>query len=221
MISTVLFRKNLRESYKLTLVWIILLSVCGVMNVSVFSPLLQDGMKAAAQNTGNALVKLGGETLPTALAEFLTNYLYGFFMIVMLLFFAVILAGRLVSHHVSRGTMSYILVAPCSRGKFMRTQIIFFVLILAVITAAVMGICIAGGEQMFPGKLDAEGFIWVNVSLLGVVLAAGALCMFFSCIFNDSAKASGCSLAVVILFILFELVSMAGGKFAFCSMRLR
>lgn len=108
--------------------------------------------------------------------------------------------------------MVYLLSGPDKRRKIAMTQLfvlIFFTLLLVFYVTALI---IITGQIMFPGELDINGFIRLNVGWIGLLLFFGGMCFASSCIFNDSKNASGVSLAIVIYSILVQMVSQVGEK---------
>lgn len=217
MFSTVLFRRNLRENYKLLLIFIVVLMLYAAMVITMFDPALGQSLDMMADNMQGVFSAFGmdGSGNTITMEAFLANYLYGFLMIILPLVFIVILTARLVARHVTRGSMCYILSAPHSRGKVIRTQVIFLILLVTAMVAAVCGLCILVSYRMFPGAMHVKAFLLLNAGLLGLLLAISGLCFFFSCLFNDSRKASGVSAAIIILFLLFQMISSVGDRFSF------
>lgn len=214
MISLTLLGRDLKENYKILLIFILVLALYASMIIAMFDPHLGEGLKQMAESMPGIFEAFGMVETGATMAEFMANYLYGFLFIVFPLVFILLLAGKLVVRFISRGSMAFLLSTPNRRSKLIVTQIVFFVLMILLLMAIVCGLCVLFSENLFPGELDIPSFLWLNGGLLGLLLCLGAMCFFFSCAFNDSRKAMGISTALVVAFVLLQMVSQVGEKFS-------
>lgn len=210
--SGVLLRREIRANYKLTLIFMAVLSVYSGMIVSMFDPALGESLAAMAQSMPQLFAAFGMLDAGTTLLEFLSNYLYGFLFIVFPMVFLILLAGRLVARYVDRGSMAWLLAGPHTRRSIALTQAGVMLLGCLILVAFVTALCLGCTQAMFPGELDVSAFLLLNAGLLGLLVFLGGVCFFFSCLWSDSKYASGCGAGLCIFFVLVQMLSQVGEK---------
>ncbi|MEI3014139.1 MAG: hypothetical protein V8T36_04920 [Ruthenibacterium lactatiformans] len=126
-------------------IFLAVLTLYDAMIASMFDPklnaTLDDARDDHASHHEHGRHEQPGRQLP---GGFLTNYLYGFLMLIFPLVFSALAANRLVARHVDRGSMAYLLAAPNSRARVAFTQTP--VLITGV--TAIIAVCTALGRGL-------------------------------------------------------------------------
>ncbi len=212
--NTTLFKRELRSSYKLWLIFIAILAMYISVIISMFDPKLGETLDLFAKAMPEMMSLFGmGETGAT-LIEFLSNYLYGMLMIVFPMVFIIMLANRLVVAHVDSGSMTYLLASPNTRRKVALTQMLVLLSMTFVLLVICVGIAIGASEAMFPGALGITDFLWLNLGLACLLFALCGYCFFISCISNETGKAVMLGAGAPTFFYLVQMLANMGGKLA-------
>ena len=212
--NTTLFKRELRSSYKLWLIFIAILAMYISVIISMFDPKLGETLDLFAKAMPEMMSLFGmGETGAT-LIDFLSNYLYGMLMIVFPMVFIIMLANRLVVAHVDSGSMTYLLASPNTRRKVAFTQMLVLLSMAFVLLVICVGIAIGVSEAMFPGALVIGDFLWLNLGLACLLFALCGYCFFISCISNETGKAVMFGAGVPTFFYLVQMLANMGGKLA-------
>lgn len=149
-----------------------------------------------------------------------------FYSIMVTLFpaiYSLISANKLMSGQVDSGSMAYVLSTPTSRGKVIRTQMLFSIVStclmfavnsvvhIAVNAADPLAIAVAtGGSVMVEGDLTAKMILLTNLSACMASLALAGLCFMFSGIFNRSKHTIGFSGTLVGVCVLAGMMGTFG-----------
>ena len=213
MFSTTLFRKELKSNYILLVIFLGVLTMYAVMIVMMFDPRTGDSLRAMAESMPQIFAAFGMGEVGTTLLEFITGYLYGMLFVIFPAVFIIILSNRLVEKYVDNGSMACLLASPHRRRKIAATQAVFLTVCLVFLVVFVTALVASVSEIMFPGELQIPAFLRVNAGLLGLLVFLGGVCFLFSCLFNDSRRATGIGAAVVVYSVLVQMVSQVGEKF--------
>ncbi|MCH1983567.1 ABC transporter permease [Ruminococcus sp. OA3] len=213
MLSTTLFRKELKSNYILLVIFLGVLTMYAVMIVMMFDPKTGDSLRAMAESMPQIFAAFGMGEVGTTLLEFITGYLYGMLFVIFPAVFIIILANRLVAKYVDNGSMACLLSAPHKRRKIVTTQAVFLTVCLVFLVAFVTVLVAAVSGILFPGELEVPAFLRVNVGLLGLLIFFGGACFLSSCLFNDSRRATGIGAGIVVCSVLVQMISQTGEKF--------
>ncbi|NCB91712.1 MAG: hypothetical protein EOM40_03950 [Clostridia bacterium] len=162
-----------------------------------------------------------------AAMEMTQNLLFVIFYSIMVTLFpavySLICSNKLMAGQVDSGSMAYVLSTPTSRGKVVRTQMVFSVVSTCLIFAfnAVVHIAVnassplaiataTGGSVMVEGDLTAKMILLTNLSACLASLALAGLCFMFSGIFNRSKYVIGFSGTLVGVCILAGMMGTFG-----------
>lgn len=208
-----LYKREWRNNWILLVIFAAVLTVYASMIVSMFDPKMGDSLRAMAESMPEIFSAFGMADVGTSLLEFVTGYLYGMLLIAFPAVYTIIVNNRLVARYVDRGSMAYLLAVPAKRSRIISTQAVFSISSMLVLLVYIVGIILGCAQFMFPGEMEIERFLQLNVGLFGLWIMMGGICFFSSCIFNDTKWASGCSTAFVVYSMLVQMVSQAGDKF--------
>lgn len=215
MINTTLYKKEIKSNYILFLIFAAVLTMYGSMIVAMFDPKMGDSLRAMAESMPQIFAAFGMTNVGTTLLEFVTTYLYGMLYVAFPGVFIIILSGRLIARYVDNGSMAYLLAVPEKRRKTVVTQAVFLLTCLVLLVLYITLLIIVISHLMFPGELETQKFIQLNVGLLGVLIFFGGACFLPSCLFNESRIATGIGAGIVIYSILMQMISQVGDKFEF------
>lgn len=209
-----LLKEDLRGGWKLFVLFFAVLAMYIAVIITMFDPELTSTLTLLTQSMPELMAAFGMGTVATTLAGFLANYLYGFLFLILPMVFVVMLSNRLISGHVDRGSMAWLLASPSSRGKVIVTQafaqIISMLVMVVLSTLLTVGIC----QVMFPGELTIGRYIVLNLGLFCLQLAIGGICFLASCIFNESKNALAVGAGIPAAFFLVQMLVNLGGKLA-------
>lgn len=213
MISSVLFRRETKANWKLLIIFIAVLTMYGAMIVSMFDPKLGESLNAMAESMPQLFAAFGMNEAGATITQFISNYLYGFLLLLFPLVFIIILSNRLIARYVDSGSMAYLLATPNKRVKIALTQVVFLFVCVICLVLYVTILLIISSEAMFPGELDIPRFLMLNTGLLGLLTFLSGLCFCSSAVFNDTKKSNGVGAGLTIAFVLIQMLSNAGEKF--------
>lgn len=210
MINGTLFRRELKANYKLILIFAAVLTLYCSLVIAMFDPELGTVLTTMAQTMPDLFSAFGMQNTGSTLLSFISNYLYGFIVIVFPSVFIVLSANRLIARYVDRGSMAYLLATPNKRRKIALTQAFFFISCIFALVIYIVLICLISSTIMFPGKLEIPSFLLLNFGLFSLLFFIGGICYFSSCFFNDARYSSGIGGGLVIAFILLQMISQVG-----------
>lgn len=211
--SGTLLKKELKSNGRLLALFLGVLTLYGGMITSMFDPKLGESLKAMADSMPDLFSAFGMDQSGATLTEFLSNYLYGFLLVVFPMVFLILLANRLLTRYLDRGSIAFLLATPNRRSKIVLTQAFTMVLLLFSLTLYMTGFLLVLSEALFPGELDQRAFLLLNVGLLGLYLFLSGLCFCTACLWSEPRLATGVGAGACIAFVLLQMLSRVGEKF--------
>lgn len=215
MISMTLFKKEFKCNYKIILLFLAIVSMYGSVIVAMYDPKLGNSLELMAQSMPEIFAAFGMSSSGTTLIEFVTNYLYGFILIVIPLIFIILMSSRLVARYVDRGSMAYLLATPNKRTKIITTQAIVMILSLLCIVVYTTVLVIVCSNMMFNEEIDIAKFTLINIGLFGLLIFLSGMCFLSACWFNETKLSIGVGAGLSIFFILVQMLSQVGDKMEF------
>lgn len=210
MINWTLYKRGIRGSWKMLLIFAAVITMYFTVIVSMFDPALGSALNEFAKAMPELMAIVGMTPASAELVSFMEAYLYGFIMLVFPMLFCILSANRLIARHVDRTSMTYLLSAPVKRETVAFTQMKVMVtgLFALVLYATVLGI--VNCEISFPGELDIGKFILLNIGAFSLQLFIGGICFLCSCIFNESKYAIGAGAGIPALGFVIQMMANAG-----------
>jgi len=198
---------------------VIIFGVTGFLLIYVFSSIglwdpegieaLQDMMELLPASITNML---GFDNLGGSLTSYLLNYMYGFLMLIFPIIYTVIVGNRLISKHITSGSMIFLLTMPYSRRKIIINQAVFFAFGLLFIILVNVIVMIVFSSIMFPGMLNIGQLLIVNLIVYAAHLILAGIAYIFSCTLGDSQKVLTFSSIVLFGNALTYMISNLGEK---------
>lgn len=216
--SATLLGKEIKDSWKMLLIFVLILAMYVSVIVAMFDPALGESLNMMAESMPELFSAFGMANVGSTLLEFVANYLFGFLLLVMPLVFIIILANKLVAKYVDNGSMACLIASPLSRGKIIGTQIFVLVFELFLLIAFSAGLMIGLSEGMFPGELDIIGLLMVCAGLFCLLFLFAGVNFMCSCIFNDARTAAGIGAGICVVWVLLKMVGDVSDKFSFLQM---
>ncbi len=125
--------------------------------------------------------------------------------------FVIIIAYSLIAGMVDRGSMAYLLATPTRRSAVAITQASYMILaplVLMIIVCAAR----CASTKLFFDEVDVPRIAMMYLGMYLVTEAAGGICYFFSCHFNQSARALAVGGGITVWFFLASLLGMFGSE---------
>lgn len=212
MLNGTLYRAGLKSISKIIVIFFAVLALYMTIIISMFDPQIGKTMNDLLESMPDLMAMFGMNGPSDNLVLFLSNYLYGFIMLVFPMIYSILAANQLVARHIEKGSMAYLLASPNKRSTVIATQLAVQCtgLLLLIICSATVGAVMA--EAMFPGALDLALFVRLNIGLLLLQLAIAGISFFAACISNDTRLSLGIGAGVPIAFYLLQMLSNMGGK---------
>ncbi|MCI6639957.1 MAG: ABC transporter permease [Pygmaiobacter massiliensis] len=210
--SSALYRKEMKGSAKLLVIFAAVLSLYICMIISMYDPKMAQALEQFEQMMPNLMAAVGMTGDNTTLAGFMGSYLYGMILLVFPMVYSILRANGLVAKYVESGSMAVLLAAPVKRAAVVRTQLV--VLLSGIFL--LLGYCTvlewAAAQLMFPGELALGALLRLNVGLLCLQIFIGAVCFFFSCLFNETRLSLAFGAGIPVFMYLLQMLANMGGK---------
>ena len=213
MISIPLFKNGIKNGWKLLLILGAVVSMYFSIIVTMFDPTLGAALDEFIKAMPQLMSMFGMHTMAANLVDFIASYLYGMIMLVFPMLFSILTANRLVARQIDQGTMAYLLAAPVSRKKVVFTQALVLILGVFALLCLATGVGVLTSHLSFPGKLNLQDFLLLNVGALALHLFIAGFCFLSSCFFNDTKYSTGVATAVPVFSYVLQMIANAGDKF--------
>lgn len=212
MFNKTLYKKEIKGSWKLLLVFLAVITMYFIIIVMMFDPTLGSALNEFAKAFPEMMKIVGMDPSDTTMISFMASYLYGFIMLVFPMVYSIITANRLIARHVDKGSMAYLLAAPVKRLSVVFTQLMVLLTgtVLLIGYATVLGIITA--EMQFPNELDINGFLMINLGTLALHLFIAGICFLSSCIFNDTSLSIGFGAGIPAISYVIQMIANLEGK---------
>ncbi len=212
MINLTLLKQSIKSNAVYTAAFAIILTIYICVMITMFDPNLGALLNQFAEQMPDIMSLFGMQSAGTTLVSFLSNYLYGFFMIIFPMIATIVIANRLISRHVDKGSMTYLLAAPVTRNTVVFTQMLVLNLsiLITIVYSTVLGIVIS--SIAFPGELDISTFITLNFGVYLMHFLIGGICFFASCISNETRQCLLIGAGIPIISYIIQMLANMGGK---------
>lgn len=212
MMSGVLYRREMKNSGKLLVIFAAILTLYISMIIPMFDPEMAGLLRQFEQAMPEVMAAVGMTGSGSTLLGFMTSYLYGMLLLVFPMVFGILRANGLVAKYVDRGSMAFLVTAGVPRRKVAATQaavlVSGIVLLLAYCTALELGVA----QASFPGELAWGELLRVNLGLLGLQLCLGGFCFLCSCCFQETRYSLAVGAGIPVLMYVMQMVANMGDK---------
>lgn len=215
MISIPLIKREIKANWKIALLFLAVISLYGSVIVAMYDPLLGASLQMMAESMPEIFAAFGMMNANSNLLEFVSNYLYGFILIVIPIIFIIILSSRLIARYIDQGSMAYLLATPNTRSKIIHTQAFLMILGIFTLVLYVSLLVLCCGFMMFDEGIAVNRFLVLNAGLFGLLLFLGGICFLSATIFNEQKLSCGVGAGLCILFVLLQMLSQVGDKMDF------
>lgn len=210
-----LFKKEMKSCSKLLLLFLAIVAMYSTTITAMYDPSVGEGMNELAKSMPDLFSAFGMQNPGTSILDFLVNYLYGFILILIPMIFSGILCFKLLSKYIDNGSMAYLLNSSYSRISIVVTQLVVALIQITILIVFATVLTIVCAQILFPGELDIQLFLKVNLALYTLHLFLLSMFFLFACIFNELKYANGLTFGLGLLFILVQMLSQMRNSFEF------
>lgn len=207
-----LYRKELKGSWKLLVIFAAILTMYISMIISMYDPEMADALKQFEELMPELMAAVGMVGGQDTLMGFMTSYLYGMILLVFPMVYIIIRANGLIAKYVDQGSMAALLAAPVKRSRVAFTQ--WMVLVTGIVLLAAYSTALEWfvSEGMFPGELELRQLLQVNGGLLCLHLFIGGFCFLCSCLFSEAKLSLTFGAGIPVLMYILQMLANMGGK---------
>ena len=109
MVNKALYVTEMKNSWKLLLIFCLILTMYTTIMLTMFDPSLGSALDEFAKMMPEIMSMVGMNGSTATLVHFLSTYLYGMLMIVFPFLFTVLLSLKYIAKKVDNGSMAYLL----------------------------------------------------------------------------------------------------------------
>lgn len=212
MMNMTLFKMEWRNSYKLLIIFALILSMYTATMITMYDPSLGSALEEFAKAMPKMMAIVGMNGPATTLIQFMVTYLYGFIMIAFPFLFATIITLRLLAKRLDNGSMVYLLTSGSTRYKVWFTQFLVLISNLAVLLVYTTILGIICSHIMFPQALDIMAYVRLNAGLFILHSALASICFLTSCLCNEYKNAALWGAGIPIICILLQMLANMKGN---------
>jgi len=205
-----LYKMGVKSSWKMFVIFCAVLTMYFTIIITMFDPEMGNALAEFEKAMPELMAMVGMSGAGTTLAGFMASYLYGFIMLIFPMIFSIVVANRLLSHHIDHGSMAYLLAAPVGRIRIAFTQmkVLLSGILLMIAFATMVGLI--SSEVLFPGELDVVDYLILNLGALALQLFIGSICFLSSSIFNESKLSIAFGAGIPALSYILQMMANAG-----------
>lgn len=212
MISLPLFKRNLKLAVFPFLLILAVLSMYTTVIIYMYNPELAETLNTYQQTLPEMMAAVGMTGMASNLLEWMQIYLYGFIMLLFPLIFLLMIVQKLLMGMIDKGTLANFLATPNSRGKMIRTQLFSMLLWLFLLMGMITVIGVISCEVMFPGELEIETYLALNLRTFLLQLAILAFVFLAACFCSENKYYYLIGAGVPVLCFLMQMISNMGEK---------
>ena len=212
MINFTLYKREMKNSWKLCVILIAVLTMYIALIIGMYNSEMQDSLNEIVELMPGIMTALGMSANAATLMSFMASYLYGMLLIVFPMVFSIIRGNALIAKYVDRGSMVALLAAPMKRSVIAFTQMIVLGTCLFAFIAYTTVIQIVVAQAYFPGALETGKLLFLNAGLLCLQLFIGGICFFASCLFSDANHSVAFGAGIPTLMYIVQMLANMGGK---------
>lgn len=211
----VLMKQEWKSNYKILLLFMAVLTLYESLIVAMYDPKLGESLNMMAKTMPQIFAAFGMTDPGLTLLDFITNYLYGFILIVIPLIYTMIMCHRLIARYIDKGSMAYLLATPHTRIQMMFTQ--FSVLLSGIFLLIVYSVILILGcsSMMFQETIEIGKFLMMNIGLLAIHSLFACICFLSACSFNETKLSIGIGAGIGIASLLIQMLSQVSDKIDF------
>lgn len=212
MINAALFRREMKRSMKLLLLFAGIMTVYIALIISMFDPEMMEMLDGLVDMMPEVMTAVGMKSGNHDLISFMISYLYGFILLIFPMIFVSVRANGLIAAYVDRGSMAALMAAPVKRRTVAFTQMSVLVVGLLMLVLYSTAVEVVSARYLFPGMLDWKSLVALNCGLLHLHLFLGGIAFLASCLFSDSRLSLTFGTGIPVLMYVVQMLANVGGE---------
>lgn len=212
MIAITLLKRNIRTCIKPFLLVFAVICMYTVIIIYMYDPDFAEMLEEYQQKMPEVMAAMSMTGVASSLIEWMQIYLYGFIMMLFPLIFIIVMIQKLVMGYIDSGSMANLLATGNSRGRIICTQAFSVVLWMVLLMGAVTVAGILGGIWLFPGELNVERYLILNISTLFLQLTVAGISFLCACVCSEARHYYTVGAGLPLLFFLMQMISNMGEK---------
>lgn len=211
MLNLTLYKRGLSEIWKMLLIFAAIITMYFAVIIPMFDPEIGSVLEQFQQAMPEFMTFFGMVLKESTMLGFVSTYLYGFIMLIVPMVFSILCSNMLMSRHIDRGSMVYLLSAPVERKtiSFTQMKVIASGIAALIVYATLLGIVLC--ESIFPGRLEVGKFILLNAGALSLQLFIAGICFLCSCVFNEVRQSTWFGAGIPAVAFLLKMIANNGG----------
>lgn len=214
MLNKTLYLRGIKSLWLMAAIFITVLTLYFVIIISMFDPALGSALNEFAKVMPELMAIVGMNPGDASMISFMSSYLYGFIMLVFPMVFSILANTQLITRHIDKGSMTYLLASPVKRSAVAFTQAAVLISGVVLIVAYTCVLGITAAQISFAGELDIPKFILINAGVLSLQLFIAGIGFIAAVIFNNSKLSLGVGAGIPALCMVLQMASNAGDKFS-------
>lgn len=212
MFSFTLYKREMKNSWKMLVIFAAILTLYVSVIIKMYDPELAKTLDQFVEVMPEIMNAVGMSAGATTLIGFICSYLYGMLLLIFPMVFLIIRSNGLIAKYVDRGYMVTLLTAPVKRRTVAFTQMKVLGTCLFILLAYITILQLALAHTLFPGELDTGTLLLMNVGLYCLELFIGGICFLSSCIFSDEKHSLAFGAGIPIFMYVMQMVANMGGE---------
>lgn len=212
-----IFIKELKSNYKMLLVLCAVITMYEVMVIYMYNPDLLKMMNYFVESMPELVGMMNMNGNITSLLSFISNYLYGFLLLVLPLILIITISVRLVCKYIDNGSLAYYLNSKYTRKQIILNQFLVCVTLVLGLMLYSYVVILISSQVLFPNELDIFNYSVVHLGLVALQIFVLGLSFMISCIFNEASKAYTWIISITTGSLLIQMLSGIGDSFSWLN----
>lgn len=212
MINIALYKKEIKGSIKLLIIFSAIITMYVSIIISMFDPELMKTLDSFAEVMPQLMAAVGMTGSSATLLGFMITYLYGFIFLVFPMVYCILRGNGLVAKYTDNGSMVNLLASPVKRSTIVCTQIFSLIsgLVILILYSTILELVVS--QVMFPGELDITNLLKVNAGLLCLHFFIAGVCFLASCLASDTKLSLSFGAGIPALMYVLQMLANTGDK---------
>ena len=212
MLNTALYKREMKGSLKMLVIFAAVLSMYVSIIIGMYDPRMMKTLDSFYEIMPELMASVGMTAGATSLIGFMISYLYGFVLLVFPMVFCILRGNGLVARYAERGALVALLAAPVKRRTIAATQASVLISGILLLDLYTTGLEIAVAQVCFPNQLARWDLLKLNGALFCLHLFIGSICFLASCIFSDTKYSLALGGGVPVFMYILQMLANTGKK---------
>ena len=212
MVNWTLYKREIKGSVKLLLIFGAIMTLYVAMIISVYDPEMTETLDSFYDMMPELMASVGMTAGATTLIGFMISYLYGFILLIFPMVFCILRGNGLLAKYVDKGSMVTLVAAPVRRRTVAFTQMTVLISGVLLLIGYTTALEVAVARACAPGELVLSELLTLNCGLLCLHLFIGSICFLASCTFSDTKYSLGFGAGIPALMYVLQMLANTGEK---------